>query len=491
MNRDFHHPLDMRDIARRAMLEEGFAPDVPDDALREVRALSSEQMTVAGDPATRDLRSLLWSSIDNIESRDLDQVEFTEREANGGIRVMIGIADVDAFVPEGSATDRYAAKNTTSVYTGIETYSMLPEALSMDITSLLEGVDRRVIIIDFSVSSEGAVNSNGIHQALIRNHAKLDYESVGRWLEGSAPVPERVSILPGLEDQLRLQDEVTGRLRELSRRRGALEIETIEASPVAVDGKVYGLTIREKNRARHIIENLMVTANTQMASFLRAAGSPSIQRVVSVPQRWPRIVEIAESLGQALPSEPDSRALNDFLARRKVKDPEHFPDLSLSIVKLLGAGEYVVLPAGADTKGHFGLAVHDYTHSTAPNRRYIDLVIQRLLKAVVAGEAAPYTEAEMTEIAGHCNQRQSASRKVERLMRKVIAAVMLGERVGDVFDSIVTGVSQKGTFVRLISPPAEGRVVWGEGGLDVGDKVKVRLVSTNPEKGFIDFERAV
>jgi len=455
------------------MLEAGFAPDVPDDVLREVRALSDERLTVTADRATRDLRSLLWSSIDNIESRDLDQVEFTEREANGDIRVMIGIADVDAFVPEGSATDRYAAKNTTSVYTGIETYSMLPEALSMDITSLLEGVDRRAIIIDFSVSSEGAVNSNGMYQALIRNHAKLDYESVGRWLEGSAPMPERVSSLPGLEAQLRLQDEVTGRLRELSRRRGALEIETIEASPVVVDGKVYDLTIKEKNRARHIIENLMVTANGQMASFLRAVGSPSIQRVVSIPQRWPRIVEIAESLGEALPSEP------------------HFPDLSLSVVKLLGAGEYVVLPAGSDTEGHFGLAVHDYTHSTAPNRRYIDLVTQRLLKAVVAGEAVPYTEAEMTGIAEHCNQRQGAARKVERLMRKVIAAVMLGERVGDVFDSIVTGVSQKGTYVRLISPPAEGRVVRGERGLDVGDKVKVRLVSTEPRKGFIDFERAI
>lgn len=481
----------MRAVARRAMLDAGFTPDVPGDVLSEVRALPDGHLTPPTDHATRDLRSLLWSSIDNVESRDLDQVEFAGREANGGIRVMIGIADVDAFAPEGSATDRHAAKNTTSVYTGVETYSMLPERLSMGITSLLEGVDRLAIIIDFSVSGVGAVTSNGIYKALIRNHARLDYESVGQWLEGQAPMPERVAGLPGLEDQLRLQDEVTARLRELSRQRGALDIETTEASPVAVDGKVYGLTIKKKNPARHIIENLMVTANAEMASFLLSNNSPSIQRVVSVPQRWPRIMKIAESFGDALPPEPDSRALNDFLARRKASDPDHFPDISLSIVKLLGAGEYVVLPAGGESEGHFGLAVHDYTHSTAPNRRYIDLVIQRLLKAIVAGDAVPYSEAELTEIAARCNNRQSAARKVERLMRKVIAAVVLGNQIGEVFDSIVTGVSGKGTFARLISPPAEGRIVRGEGGLDVGDKVKVRLISTTPEKGFIDFERAV
>jgi VacB/RNase II family 3'-5' exoribonuclease len=490
MKEPIHSSIDLHQIARREMLREGFIPDLPGALDREVEALDEGGLAATQDQTIRDLRSLLWSSIDNQESLDLDQVEVAERLADGGIRICVGIADVDAYVAKGSATDRQAAENTTSVYTGIETFPMLPERLSTNLTSLLEGVDRLAVVIDFTVASDETTQVNDIYRALIRNYAKLGYESVGLWLEGQGQTPEKVASVAGLEEQLRLQDEATERLRNLRRRNGALDFETVEASPVMSDGKVRGLTVKRKSRARYLIENLMVTANIAMAAHLEKQGSPAIQRVVRKPERWPRIVEIAESFGDSLPPEPDARALADFLARRKAQDTEHFPDLSLSIVKLLGPGEYVVVPAGAPHDGHFGLAAQDYTHSTAPNRRYIDLVTQRLVKATAQSAAVPYTESELADIAAHCEERQSAARKVERFMRKVIAAEALSGEIGKVFEAIVTGVSAKGTFARLLSPPAEGRIVRGESGLDVGDKIKVRLLATEPQKGFIDFERA-
>jgi exoribonuclease-2 len=482
-------PIDLRAIAHQTMLDEGFLPDIPDQVTREVNDLDAAERLSENHSSIRDLRSLLWSSIDNEESRDLDQVEFAERQADGGIRLLVGIADVDAFVPKGSATDQYAAQNTISVYTGIEAFPMLPERLSTDLTSLLEGADRLAIVIDLKVASDGSVETNDVYRALLRNYAKLDYESIGHWLDGVAPVPKKVADLAGLEEQLRLQEEATQWLHKLRQTKGALEFETIEASPVTVNGKVYDLTIQPKSRARYLIENLMITANVAMASFLAKQGSPSIQRVVHKPERWPRIIEIAESFGDHLPEEADSRALADFLARRKAADPEHFPDLSLSVVKLLGPGEYIVMPAGTIHEGHFGLAVQNYTHATAPNRRYPDLLIQRMLKAILRSASIPYTRAELEDLTAHCEERQGAARKVERFMRKVMAAELLTEHIGEVFDAIVTGVSNKGTFARLLAPPAEGRIVKGESGLDVGDKIKVRLLSAKPSKGFIDFER--
>jgi exoribonuclease II len=489
MENDSLSHFDLRALARQIMIEAGFAPDMPPAAAAEVQALDDSRPNAAADSQIRDLRSLLWSSIDNKESRDLDQVEYAARQDNGDIRVLIGIADVDVFVAVGSATDQHAADNATSVYTGVETFPMLPERLSTDLTSLLEDVERLAIIIDLLINSDGEVQSSDVYRARVRNYAKLDYESVGEWLEGRGPVPARVAQVPGMEEQLRLQDEATERLLAMRRRNGALDLETIEASPVAENGRVIDLTVKQKNRARYLIESFMVTANNRMAAFLQAQGSPAIQRVVRTPERWPRLVEIAEALGDSLPAQPDSRALADFLARRKQADPDHFPDLSLSVVKLLGAGEYAVLEPGAESQGHFGLAAHDYTHSTAPNRRFIDLVTQRLLKAVTAGKAAPYAVDELARIAEHCTERDRAAKKVERQMRKIAAAVFLADRVGETFDAIVTGATEKGTFVRLVSPPAEGRVVRGERGLDVGDKVRVRLIGTNPRRGFIDFER--
>lgn len=477
-------------MARRAMMENGFAPEMPTRAVLELQAVEDKQQTELKDPSIRDLRSALWSSIDNRESRDLDQVEYTEALPGDDIRLLIGIADVDAFVPKGSAIDLHALENTTSVYTGVETFPMLPEKLSNHITSLVEDVDRLAIVIELVLDTEGEVRSLDVYRAKVRNHAKLVYEEVGAWLEDRAPAPRKVSETPGLAEQLRLQNEATERLRALRRQSGALNLQTIEAKPIAVDGRVVDLVTAEHNRARDIIESFMVAANTEMAEFIESEGWPSIRRVVRTPERWPRIREIAKSFGENLPEEPDSRALAAFLSRRRADDPEHFPDLSLSIIKLLGAGEYTVERPGTEGEGHFGLAVHDYTHSTAPNRRYADLITQRLLKAVIARSPTPYTEAELRSIAERCTEREDAARKVERLMRKAAAAMLLSERTGETFDAIVTGVSDKGTFVRLIAPPAEGRVVRGEHGMDVGDHVRVRLVSTDPERGFIDFARA-
>ncbi|MFL6213119.1 MAG: RNB domain-containing ribonuclease [Blastocatellia bacterium] len=487
MRNDSPAHIDLRAVAHRLVIEAGFAPDLPPAVEREVEALDGNQPNITAAPSPRDLRSLLWSSVDNQESRDLDQVEYVERRADGDIQVMVGIADVDAFVPVGSATDQHAAENATSVYTGVETFPMLPERLSTDITSLLGGVERLAVIIDMTVTPTGEVRSSDTYRARIHNYAKLDYESVGNWLEGRGPLPSAAAGVPGMEAQLRLQDEAADRLHAMRRRLGALDLETIEASPVTDNGRIVDLTVKQKNRARSVIEEFMVAANQAMAVFLMAKGAPTIQRVVRTPERWPRIVEIAEALGDSLPAEPDSLALSIFLARRKQADPDHFPDLSMSVVKLLGAGEYAVIQPGAAHEGHFGLAAHDYTHSTAPNRRFADLVTQRLIKAVTTGRAVPYTTDELARIADHCTERDRAAKKVERKMRKVAAAVLLTGRIGDEFDAIVTGVTPKGTFARLIAPPAEGRVVRGERGLDVGDNVRVRLVGTDAERGFIDF----
>lgn len=490
MQKPFQKPFfDLRAAARQAMAEAGFAPEAPQEARREAAERAEPSEAELGRNGTRDLRALLWSSVDNDTSRDLDQVEVAESlPAGGDIRLRVAIADVDAFVPGGSATDRHAAFNTTSVYTGVKTFPMLPERLSTDLTSLLEGEDRLALVVDLVVEPDGTVSSSALYRALVRNHAKLIYEAVGPWLEGKASLPPEIACVPGLEDQLRLQDAATERFVRLRRERGALEFETVEASPVTVNGAVVALTVTDKNRARLLIENFMVAVNGAVAAFLVERGVPAIQRVVRTPKRWPRIVEIAAVLGERLPPVPDARALAAFLARRKAADPAHFPDLSLSVVKLLGAGEYTVVRSRAEAEGHFGLAVQGYTHSTAPNRRYVDLITQRLLKAAIVGGKPPYTDSELEAIAVHCTERASAANKVERRLRKMAAAVLLGERVGDVFEAIVTGASEKGTYVRLLAPPAEGRVVHGAAaGMDVGDRVRVRLVATDPERGFIDF----
>jgi len=468
------------------MVDAGFRPDFPPEVLGEVQTLRQSTRQPQG---VSDLRSLLWSSIDNDTSRDLDQVEYVESLSDAAVRLLVGIADVDSFVSKDSATDRHATAEATSVYTGVATFPMLPPDLSTGLTSLLDAQDRLSIMIELLVQASGEVTEQSVYPAWLRNRAKLAYSSTGAWLEGRGPMPPAIADVPGMEAQLRLQQITSEKLRRLRKEHGALTFASSEATTVLAEGEVKDLQVRRHNVAEDIIESFMVAANVAMAVFLRQKGSLSIRRVVKTPRRWDRIQAIAAGLGMTLPTTPDPRALSAFLEQRQAADPAHFADLSLSIVKLLGPGEYIVEPPGGEREGHFGLAVHDYTHSTAPNRRFADLVTQRLLKATAAGGRSPYSQSELSEIATHCTEREDAARKVERLMHKVVAANLLSRRVGEVFDAIVTGASPKGTYARLLTFPAEGRVVQGANGIDVGDPVRVRLVSVDVANGFIDLAR--
>jgi VacB/RNase II family 3'-5' exoribonuclease len=478
--------FDLSAMARQEMIVEGFHPDFPPAVDQQVKSLQSQPAAPAA--GLRDLRSLLWSSIDNDTSRDLDQAEVAER-VSGGIRVMVAVADVDTDVPIGSPIDQYASDQTTSVYTGVRTFSMLPEQLSTGLTSLNENADRTAIVIDFIVSPGGDVSSQGIYRALVRNQAQLTYNGVGLWLEGTAPAPVKVAASAALAAQLKLQDEAAQILLGERHRLGALNIDRVEAEAVVTDGQVEGINTRQKNRASDLIENFMVAANGVMARTLSAAGVSSIRRIVKTPERWPRIVQLAARCGETLPAQPDSGALNSFLEKQKAADPVHYADLSLAIVKLMGPGEYVLARAGDTSQGHFALAAHDYTHSTAPNRRFADTVAQRLIKAVIAKQPPPYTDAQLDAIARNCTLKEDAARKVERVMGKRIAAVALQPRIGQMFSAVVTGVTPKGTFVRVLNPPAEGLLIQGQQGVDVGDQLKVKLVSTDPRRGYIDFAK--
>ncbi len=476
------HSIDLRAASHQALIDSGFVADLPAGARKEVEAMSDP---VAGSSVTQDLRQLPWSSIDNYSSKDLDQLEVAEQLAGGDVRVRIAIADVDALVRKGSEIDKVAAANCTSVYTGIATYPMLPERLSTDLTSLREGVDRAAVIIEFVAAGDGTIKSHSIYLARVHNYAKLAYGSVGAWLDGSGTLPPSATQV--IQDQLHVQDVVANSLRAMRAKAGALDLETIEAQSVVHDDDSVSIELVAKTRASHLIEDFMIAANVAMAQFLDEHNSPSIRRVVKTPERWGRIVTLAAALGEKLPAEADSIALETFLAKRRKVDPDHFADLSLSVVKLIGPGEYALHVPGGEDAGHFGLATHDYTHSTAPNRRFADLVTQRLVKAVIAGSPCPYTNDELQQIATHCTEREDAGRKVERQVRKIAAAVSMADHVGESFDAIVTGVNPKGTFVRLIHPPVEGRVMKGEHGLDVGERTRVRLISTDPVRGFVDF----
>ncbi len=474
--------FDFQRAAREEMLREGFQPDFPPPVLDEVRAFAAAPVQ---DGAGRDLRGLLWSSIDNTDSRDFDQVEWAERLPDGKIRVLVGVADVDAVVGLHSATDAQARANATSVYTGGPVYPMLPTRLSTDLTSLGPEVDRRALVMEVVVGQDGAVVCADVAPAVIRNQAQLNYDQVAGWLQTSA-----AAAPPALRGQLLLQQEASQRLKAFRKENGALTLGGVETVPVIVNNNVQSFALVQESPARDIIESFMIAANVAMARFLRARNCPCLRRVVRTPKRWDRIQALAAPLGTKLPDAPDPKALDEFLARRKQADPDHFPELSLAVLKALGPGEYVVEHPGAEHEGHFGLAVNDYTHSTAPNRRYADLVVQRLLKASLGPGPAPYAEAESAQLASHCTEREAAARHVERFMEKVAAALMLSPQVGRIFDALVTGVSPKGTFARLLSVPAEGRVLRGERGLDLGERIRVRLAGVDAAKGFIDLETA-
>ncbi|MDQ2898959.1 MAG: RNB domain-containing ribonuclease [Acidobacteriota bacterium] len=479
--------FDLKAAARREMIDNGFDPDFSPEAHQQAAALQAHPAPISS--GSRDLRALLWSSIDNDTSRDLDQIEFAERLPDGSIRVLIGIADVDASVPKGSPIDARAANQTTTVYTGVQNFSMIPDELSTGITSLLENVDRACMVVEMGVAKDATIRSSDVYPAAVRNRAQLTYNGVGAWLEGRAPAPPKVAASSDLREQLKLQDEAAQTLRAARYRSGALNIDSIETQAVFDNGQVTGIESVRKNRASDLIEDFMIAANGVTARLLLDRHVSSIRRVVKTPERWPRIVELAAKLGEKLPATPDSGALNAFLLKRKASDPMHSADLSLAVVKLMGPGEYVLDRPGDAEQGHFGLAVHDYTHSTAPNRRFADLVTQRLLKATIARRPPPYSDDELAGIARNCTLREDAARKVERATTKRIAAAALQPRIGQTFRAVVTGVTPKGTFVRVLDPAVEGRLMRGEAGVDVGDVVQVKLVRTDVQRGFIDFER--
>jgi exoribonuclease II len=484
-------PTHLHQIAVEAMRSRGLLPAFAPQARQEAEA--ARHTSPEHNSSILDLRHLTWFSIDNDDTRDLDQLSVAEALAGGVTRLMVAVADVDVLVAPGGAVDGHAAANTTSVYTAAGVFPMLPEVLSTDLTSLHEGQERLAVVVDMQVAADGTVAESTIYRALVLNRAKLTYDAVSAWLDGSAPAPPQIARVPGLEDQVRLHDAVAKQLRQWRQTRGALNVNTISARPVFKEGQLTDLRPDEKNRAKDLIADLMIAANGTTARFLAGKGFPSLRRFLQAPRRWDRIVLLAAGHGVQLPKAPDALALDRYLSARRAADPAGFADLSLSVVKMLGSGEYAAAPAGkSETNGlgHFGLAVNDYAHSTAPNRRFPDLVTQRLLKAAIAGEAPPYSAEQLTEIAKHCTLQEDNASKVERQVLKAAGAWLLQGRVGDVFDAIVTGAAAKGTFVRISSPLLEGRVVRGFEGLDLGDKLRVRLLSVDAEKSFIDFERA-
>jgi VacB/RNase II family 3'-5' exoribonuclease len=489
MNDTPFRQIDLQAMAKQAMLANDFEPEFSPQVQQQLEELKAHPAKVEPSPNIRDLRNLLWSSIDNDTSRDLDQAEVAERLPSGETKILVAIADVDTFVPKGSAIDEHAAKETTTVYTGVRNFPMLPEQLSTDTSSLLETEDKLSIVIEFVVGSDGSVHSSSIYRAIIRNKAQLTYNSVGTWLEDKGGAPDKVAASIDLQSQLKLQNETAQALKNGRFRHGALNIETIEVRPVVLNDKVVDVVRQKMNRATELIEDFMIAANEVVARMLETNKVSSIRRVVKTPERWGRIVELAAKQGEQLPALPDSKALNEFLIKREAADPNHFADLSLAVIKLMGPGEYVLERPGDPEQGHFGLAVQDYTHSTAPNRRFADLVTQRLIKAVLANQPAPYSDGELAAIALNCTVREDAARKVEREMSKRIAAVAMSSRIGETFDAIVTGVTPHGTFVRVLQPTVEGLLAQGQQGADVGDKLHVKLIRTDIQHGYIDFAR--
>ena len=480
------HMRELQQLADAAMRARGLLPDFSDAAIRQVQSLTGALIESGAD--IRDLRSLPWSSIDNDDSRDLDQIEYAEPAGAQAVRVLVAIADVDGTVEPASPVDVHARANTTSVYTAAQVYPMLPQRLSTDLTSLNVDCDRLALIFEMTVTAAGVLGETGIYRAVVRNKAQLAYRSVAAWLEGAGPLPP--TAVAGLERQLRLQDGVAQSLKARRHEHGALNLETLEAQAVFDGGALVDLRPDPKNRAHELIEDLMIAANGVSARFLQRCAMPSLRRILRVPKRWDRIAALARRLGEHLPAAADGQALNAFLERRRAADPDKFGDLSLTVVKLLGSGEYAVEMPGATAAAHFGLAARDYTHSTAPNRRFADLITQRLLKAALRGHPGPYGADELRRLAQHCTLQEDNAAKIERQVRKCAAAMLLEGSIGRHFDAIVTGASPQGTWVRIRNPAAEGRIVKGFHGLDVGDHLRVELIHTDMARGYVDFARS-
>lgn len=486
-NSNLHQRGILQRIARKAMIDRGLLPDFSPEALAELNRISGLPAKSSG--MIRDLRDLAWCSIDNDDSLDLDQLSVAEALPGNITKVLIAVADVDAVVKKNTALDKHASQNTTSVYTAAEIFPMLPEKLSTDITSLNPDVDRYAMLVEMHIGTDGSLQHSDVYQAVVRNQAKLAYNSLAAWLDGTGPMPQPVGKVPGLDQNLRLQDAVAQKLRSQRFANGALDFETIEARPVFEGDDIKDLQAEKKNRAKTIIEDFMIAANGVVARWLAAQKFPSMRRVVRTPKRWDRIVELAAEQKYSLPQQPDSKALDQFLVSEKAANPDRFPDLSLSVIKLLGAGEYTLELPGQNAAGHFGLAVRDYTHSTAPNRRFPDLITQRLLKAALSKSPVPYSNDELTALAAHCTEQEDDAKRVERQVEKSAAAILLQNKIGQQFDAIVTGASDKGVWVRLFQFPVEGKLVSGAQGMDVGRRLRVQLLSTDVNRGFIDLKR--
>jgi VacB/RNase II family 3'-5' exoribonuclease len=488
MNDHRSSSINLQAIARQVMQGQGFQPDFPPETQKQLADIKAHPPQLTPSNKVRDLRNLLWSSIDNDTSKDLDQIEVAERLPNGDVKVMIGIADVDAFVAKDTPIDQHAERETTSVYTGVSIFPMLPNELSAGASSLLENSDRPAVVTEFVVNTGGELSSSNVYRALVRNKAQLTYNAVGAWLEGTAAAPPKVAASSELQSQLKLQDNVAQELRKLRFEHGALNLDTNEALPVVLNDQVVDVLNQGKNRATELIEDFMIAANGVVARLLEKVSS--LRRIVKTPDHWDGIVRLAAAQGENLPAQPDSKALNNFLLKRKAADPDHFADLSLAVIKLIGPGEYVLERPGDPEQGHFGLAVQDYTHSTAPNRRFADVVTQRLIKALLDGKPGPYSDNDLAAIATNCTEKGDAARKVEREMSKRLAAIAMSHRVGETFDAIITGVTPKGTFIRVMQPHIEGLLAQGAQGLNVGDKLRAKLVRTDVQHGFIDFVKA-
>ncbi|MHB1248624.1 MAG: RNB domain-containing ribonuclease [Polaromonas sp.] len=480
-----HHRSDLVRIAIGAMRERGLEPEFSARVQQQLASLSGPGREAG--PEIQDLTGLLWCSIDNDDSLDLDQLTVCEVLPKGAVKMLVAIADVDALVKKGSAIDDHARVNTTSVYTSARIFPMLPQRLSTDLTSLNAGADRLALVTEMVFNADATLASSTLYRAMVRNRAKLAYDAVAAWIEGEGPLPAAATAVPGMESQLRTQDGVAQQLRGRRHTEGSLEFESAQPRAVFEDEKIVDIRQQVQNRARQLIEEVMIATNGCTARYLAAHGGASLRRVVRSPERWQRIVGVAKEYGESLPAEPDSKALEAFLAKRHKADPLRFPDLSLVIIKLMGRGEYVVESPGSASIGHFGLAVRNYTHATAPNRRFPDLITSRLLKAALAGKPPPYSNTELGKLALHCTQQEDAAQKVERRMRKSEAALLLESRIGQRFDAIVTGSTDAGVWVRIFSPPTEGKLVAGMGDLKVGEKIRVKLVAANVERGFIDF----
>lgn len=484
---DRDHRTVLYHIARQALLEQNLLPDFSAKSLAELEGLQIPVITES--KSVRDMRSLLWCSIDNDDSRDLDQLTVAETLPNNKVKILVAVADVDSLIKNGSAIDKHARQNTTSIYTPARIFPMLPEKVSTNLTSLNPNEDRLAIVVEMIIGKDGSFHDSDIHQAWVHSHAKLAYHSVAAWLENKGAIPQAISAVKGLAENLMLQDKVAQSIKRFRQIHGALSLQTIQAKPIFDGDNVTDLEADEKNRAKEIIENFMIAANGATARYLSAKKFPSIRRVVHTPKRWDRIVKIAAEQKYDLPDTPDAKALEGFLLEEKSTDPERFPDISLSVIKLLGSGEYTIELPGENPTGHFGLAVKDYTHSTAPNRRYPDLLTQRLLKAAFYGTPVPYSNEELDNLATHCTEMEDVVKKIERRVEKSAAALLLESRIGEQFDAIVTGASEKGTWVRLFKIPVEGKVVHGYEGLDVGERTRVQLISVDVEHGYIDFKK--